>query len=82
MENKNDESGPSLKGDYKKHLRASFTCSCREGLAGQSLEEVLAWTKMNKGHESQNAIYNLPMFKSAITPLLPSASFSFVPEFS
>ena len=42
MENKNDESGPSLKGDYKKHLRASFTCSCREGLAGQSLEEVLA----------------------------------------
>ena len=42
MENKNDESGPSLKGDYKKHLRASFTCSYREGLVGQSLEEVLA----------------------------------------
>ena len=37
----------------KKHLRASFTCSCREGLAGQSLEEVLAWTKMKKDHEPQ-----------------------------
>ena len=41
MENKNDVSRHSLKGDDKKHLRASFTCSYREGLVGQSLVEVL-----------------------------------------
>ena len=41
MENKNDVSRHSLKGDDKKHLRASFTCSYREGLVGQSLEEDL-----------------------------------------
>ena len=41
MENKNDDSRHSFKGDDKKHLRASFTCSYREGLVGQSLVEDL-----------------------------------------
>ena len=41
MENRNDDWRQSFKSDDKKHLRASFTCSYREGLAEQSLEVVL-----------------------------------------
>ena len=41
MMNKDDDSRHIFKGDDKKHLRASFTCSYREGLVGQSLVEVL-----------------------------------------
>ena len=41
MLNKDDDSRQSFKCDDKKHLHASFTCSYRGGLVGQSLVEVL-----------------------------------------